>query len=181
MNDSTMLNGYGVVSEPATLTIKRLLPGPIERVWSYFTDSNLRRRWLASGKMTLEVGAPFEFVWKNNELTDPPGRRPEGMSGEHRLESRITEVDAPNRLGFSWGDTGGVTIQLEQKGNDVLLTVTHSRVTERSTLLGVSLGWHKHLDLLAEVLAGGKPSPFWDGWDSIKAEYNRRIPAAPEA
>lgn len=180
MNDQSMANGYGAVSEPATLTIKRLLPGTIERVWSYFTDGNLRRRWLASGEMTLKVGEPFELVWSNDKLTDPPGQPPEGMSGEHTMQSLITEVDAPHKLAFTWGNTGGVTILLEQKGNDVLLTVVHSRVTERSTLLSVSTGWHKHLNLLAEVLAGGKPSPFWDGWDGIKAEYDRRIPAAPQ-
>ena len=28
---------------------ERLLPGPIERVWSYLTDSEKRGKWLASG------------------------------------------------------------------------------------------------------------------------------------
>ena len=55
-------DAWGVLSEPATLTIRRVLPGPIERVWAYLTDSDLRRQWLAAGRMELAVGAPFELV-----------------------------------------------------------------------------------------------------------------------
>ena len=36
-------DAYGTLIEPATLKIERLLPGPIERVWAYLTDSELRR------------------------------------------------------------------------------------------------------------------------------------------
>ena len=32
MNELACLNAYGVLTEPATLTIQRLLPGPIERI-----------------------------------------------------------------------------------------------------------------------------------------------------
>lgn len=69
---------FGVVTEPATSTIERLPPGAIERVWAYLTESDLRRLWLAAGEMTLEEVAPFELVWRDDMLTDPPGRRPSG-------------------------------------------------------------------------------------------------------
>src|ERR1700722_6436365 len=68
------LSAYGVLTEPATFTIQRLLPGPIERVWAYLTESDMRRQWLAAGAMEMKVGAPFELVWRNSELTDPPGK-----------------------------------------------------------------------------------------------------------
>jgi Activator of Hsp90 ATPase homolog 1-like protein len=87
MNERANPDAYGVLSEPATLTIQRMLPGPIERVWAYLTESDLRRKWLASGEMEMKVGAPFEFVWRNSELTDPPGKRPEGFGEEHRARS----------------------------------------------------------------------------------------------
>ena len=54
-------DAYGFLTEPSTLTIQRLLPGPIERVWAYLTESNLRRQWLAAGDMEMKVGAPFEL------------------------------------------------------------------------------------------------------------------------
>jgi uncharacterized protein YndB with AHSA1/START domain len=44
--------------------MQRRLPGPIERVWAYLFDSDLRRLWLASGAMTLQPGASFELVWR---------------------------------------------------------------------------------------------------------------------
>jgi uncharacterized protein YndB with AHSA1/START domain len=50
MNESATPDHYGVLSEPATLTIQRLLPGPIERAWAYLTESDLRRQWLAAGE-----------------------------------------------------------------------------------------------------------------------------------
>ena len=51
MIDLAGLDAYGVLTEPATLKLERLLPGPIERVWAYLVDSGLRRQWLASGEM----------------------------------------------------------------------------------------------------------------------------------
>ncbi len=176
MNDMTMIDAYGVLTEARTLTIQRLLPGPIDRVWSYLVEGDLRRQWLAAGDMTLEVGALFELVWQNNELTTPAGTRPDGMTGEHRMAARITEVDPPRRLAFTWDETGGVAIDLAPAGDRVLLTLTHRDLPRRSMLLGVSAGWHAHLDLLDARLAGAEPTPFWDRWTTLRAEYDARLP-----
>lgn len=170
-------NGFGELIEPATLKIQRLLPGPVERVWAYLTDSDKRRLWLASGTMEMKAGAPFELTWRNDELTDPPGRRPEGMGGTHTMQSEILACDPPRSLSFTFGTAGEVAFTLEEKGSDVLLTVIHKRVPDRSVLLNVSAGWHMHLDVLAARLKGEKPEPFWDGIARLKAEYTRRLPA----
>ena len=45
----------------------------------------------------MKVGTPFEFVWRNDELTDPPGKRPAGFGEEQRMQSRITELDPPRK------------------------------------------------------------------------------------
>jgi uncharacterized protein YndB with AHSA1/START domain len=170
-------SAYGALIEPTTLKIERLLPGPIERVWAYLTKSELRRQWLASGEMELKVGAPFELVWRNDELTNPPGQRPPGFDVEHRMQSRITELDPPRRLAFTWGTSGGVSFELETKGKEVLLTVIHRRLPDRGTMLMVGAGWHMHLDVLVARARGTEPPPFWDGWSRLKTEYDRRIPA----
>ena len=177
MTDLAALDAYGVLTEPATLTIRRLVPGPVERVWAYLTQSDLRRLWLASGEMELTVGAPFELVWRNDELTAPPGARPSGFQEEHRMQSRIVELDPPRRLAIAWGSTGGVSFELEPQGSEVLLTVVHRRLPDRATLLMVAAGWHMHLDILAARAADEAPEPFWDGWTRLRAEYDRRIPA----
>lgn len=170
---------YGVVTAPRTVRIQRLLPGPIERIWAYLTEGELRRQWLAAGDMELDVGAPFELVWRNDELTDPPGRRPEGFAEEQRMQSRITELDPPRRLAFAWND-GDVSFDLEPKGDQVLLTVLHRGISDRANMLMIGAGWHMHLDILALRAKGETPEApetFWDGWTRLRAEYDRRIPA----
>ena len=37
-------------------------------------------------------------VWRNDELNDPPSARPADFPEEHRMQSRITELDPPNRV-----------------------------------------------------------------------------------
>ena len=177
MTDLATLDAYGVLTEPATLRIERLLPGPIERVWAYLTQSELRRQWLAAGRMEMEVGAPVELVWRNDELTDPPGQRPSGSPDEHRMQSRITALDPPRKLAITWGAGGEVSFKLAPKGDEVLLTVIHRRLTDRATLLNVGAGWHMHLDILVARATGREPEPFWNGWSRLKKEYDRRMPA----
>jgi uncharacterized protein YndB with AHSA1/START domain len=177
MTDLATRETYGALIEPATLKIERILPGPVERIWAYLTESEMRRRWLASGEMELKAGAPFELTWRNDELTDPPGARPDGFSGEHRMESRILEVDPPRRLAFTFGTAGEVSFDLAPKGKEVLLTLIHRRLPDRATMLKVSAGWHMHLDVLVARASGQEPAPFWDGWSRLKTEYERRLPA----
>jgi uncharacterized protein YndB with AHSA1/START domain len=177
MTDLATLDAHGVLIESATLKIQRLLPGPVERVWAYLTESELRRQWLASGAMEMKVDAPFEFVWRNDELSDPPGVRPEGIAAEHRLESRITELEPLRKLAITWGASGGVSFELEPRGAEVLLTVIHRRAPDRTTLLNVSAGWHVHLDTLALRMNGKSAPSFWESWKQLKADYDRRIPA----
>src|SRR5687767_12761356 len=140
MTELAMLDSYGVLTEPATLTIQRLLPGPIERVWAYLTESDLRRQWLAAGQMEMKAGASFELVWRNAELNNPPSQRPAGLPEEHSMHSRITELDPPRKLAIAWGRSGGVSFELEPKGKKVLLTLIHRRLPDRETLLKVAAG-----------------------------------------
>jgi uncharacterized protein YndB with AHSA1/START domain len=177
MTERATLDAYGTLTDSATLKIQRILPGPIERVWAYLTDSDLRRQWLAAGTMELKVGAPFEFVWRNDELTDPPGERPPGFTEEHRMASRITELDPPRKLTIAWNNSGDVSFELEPRGLDVLLTVIHRRLPDRSTMLMVGAGWHMHLDVLVARATGKETEPFWDGWSRLKQDYDRRLPA----
>jgi uncharacterized protein YndB with AHSA1/START domain len=177
MTEATTLDAYGALTdEPMTLRIQRRLPGPIDRVWAYLTDSSLRRQWLASGDMELKVGAPFELVWRNDELTTPSGERPQGMPAENRLATEITAIDAPRRLAFKWFGAGEVTFELEPQGDEVLLTVTHQRISDRVNLLKVSAGWHTHLDILEARARGREPAPVWTTWSRLHAEYDARLP-----
>ena len=51
------MNAYGTIVSPETVRIERLLPGPVERLWSWLTESEKRRLWLASGEASYITGA----------------------------------------------------------------------------------------------------------------------------
>lgn len=177
MDTQAKFESWGELIEPTTLKIQRLLPGPVERIWAYLSDSELRRKWLAAGAMEMKVGSPVELVWRNDELNDPPSARPDGFSEEHRMQSRITECDPLRKLSFTWNNSGDVTFELEPRGESVLLTVTHRRLPDRATMTKVSAGWHMHLDVLVARASGNEPPPFWEGWSRLHEQYGRRLPA----
>ena len=83
----------------------------------------------------------------------------------------------PRKLVFTWGkEDSDVSMLLEPRGEKVLLTVVHRRLPTRGMMVGVSTGWHAHLDMLAARLSGEKSEPFWDRFSRLRAEYDRRIP-----
>lgn len=177
MTDLATESAHGVLTGPSTLEIQRILPGPIERVWAWLTESDLRRKWLAAGEMALREGAEFELTWQNDDLTDPPGARPPGFSAQHSMKSRIIAVEPPRKLVFTFGTAGEVTFQLAPAGSRVRLSVIHRGLPDRATMLKVSAGWHMHLDVLAARANGTNPPPFWDGWSRLMGEYDRLLPA----
>ena len=52
---------YAALIAPGTLQFTRLLPGPIERVWSYLTEPEKTALWIASGTIDLRVGGRYEW------------------------------------------------------------------------------------------------------------------------
>jgi uncharacterized protein YndB with AHSA1/START domain len=93
------------------------------------------------------------------------------------MKGHITELDPPNKFAITWGSTGGVTFELKPQGNQVLLTLIHRRVPDRTTLLNVSTGWHAHLDMLVARMTGKEPAPFWESFKRLRSEYDGRTPA----
>lgn len=162
--------------EGATLVIQRWLPGPAERIWQYLTDSDLRRQWLAAGDMTLAPGAPLELVWRNDDLSHGDDPRPDGFSGEHRMQSHVIAADPPRLLSFTWGQ-GAVTFELREKGDRVLLTVTHTGLDDGGARTMIAAGWHMHLDILGAVAMDRPAASFWSGWTALRATYRDRLPA----
>lgn len=173
---------YGVVTESGTIRFERLLPGPIERVWEWLTDSGKRGRWLASGPMDLRPGGEFELVWRNSELTphdDPPPPQYAEDEG-FRMKGSIVRADPPRLLVQTWNEPDGtvseVSFELAERGDEVLLVLTHSRLGTGALMRGVAGGWHTHLLILESKLRGLVPPPFWATHSRIEAEYRRRIP-----
>jgi uncharacterized protein YndB with AHSA1/START domain len=176
------MSEFGVVPEARTVCIRRVLPGPVERIWAYLTESEKRGRWLASGPMELRVGGRVELSFRNADLTPHVEPTPEKYKqrGEGTVHGRITRCDAPRLLSYTWGGPSGeseVTFELTPQGEDVLLVLTHRRLGNRAAMVSVSGGWHTHLGILIDHLEGREPRPFWSTYGPLEAEYERRLPA----
>jgi uncharacterized protein YndB with AHSA1/START domain len=177
----TMDAAYGVVVEPGTVRFERLVPGPIERVWSYLIDDNNRSQWLAFGSLVPRVGGKFELRFEHAKLSKhqaPPPERFKDIGTPVGIE-QITRIAPPMLLSFTWGgDANGasdVTVELTPKGNQVLLALTHRRLADRKAMADVSGGWHPLLAVLVERLNGREPAAFWSIFAETDGIYEKRL------
>lgn len=174
------MSDFGVVTEPGTVQIRRTLPGPIERVWAHLTKPELRGRWLAAGPMEPRVGGEVALHFRNDQLSDGH-RAPEKyreIECRSEVEGRVIAWEPPWRLAYSWGGGSEVTFELTPDEAGVLLVLTHRKLPDREQMLGVSAGWHAHLDILIARLEGMVAKPFWPNHTRLEAEYDRLLPAA---
>ncbi|HEY0977249.1 MAG TPA: SRPBCC family protein [Flavobacteriales bacterium] len=176
------MDKYGTLIAPNTIRFRRLLPGPIERVWAYLTESDKRSRWLASGHMDLRVGGEMELNWLHTNLDAAPSEAPERYRNGHSMKATITRCEPPYVLGYTWGARAEalseVLFELSEQGEEVLLVLTHQRLPNANDLLGVSGGWHTHLDILVEHMNGRTSPAFWNRMDRLNGEYRTRIGTA---
>jgi len=170
---------FGTILGPDTIRFQRLLPGPIERVWAYLTESEKRGTWLAQGTMEPKVGSSFELRFRNDRLSDEP--EPEqhrSKSGTHNMTLQVLRCEPPRLLVHSWPQDSGlpsqVTVELEPKGDRVLLTLTHERASA-AAMRKISGGWHVHLDFLVDRLEGRRTGTFWGRFEEVSREYEARL------
>lgn len=173
---------YGTLIDNHTVRFERLLPGPIERVWEYLTDKELRGRWFAAGPMEPRVGGRMDIVFDNNNLgphPEQPPKRFEKYGGTFDSKHVVTVWEPPHRLGFTWGDDldpAGCVVEFEltEEAGKVRLVLTHRRLSGIDGAINVSGGWHTHLQMLAEQLEGNPKTPFWSAFDGVEDEYRKR-------
>ncbi|MBP7513421.1 MAG: SRPBCC family protein [Flavobacteriales bacterium] len=168
---------YGKLIAPDTIRFERTLPGPIERVWSYLTDSEKRGKWLASGPMELRAGGAAHLTWLHQDYAagEVIPEQYKSMEKGHSMDAQVTRCEPPYVLAFTWGKRADalseVVIELSERGNGVLLVLTHARLPNQKDLLGVSGGWHTHLDVLVELLNDRVSQGFWGKLIRLNEEY----------
>jgi uncharacterized protein YndB with AHSA1/START domain len=178
------MSEFGVVPEARALRIRRVLPGPIERVWAFLTEAEKRAKWLAAGPMELHAGGQVALHFRHADLAAPAEPVPDQFKKHeagHRLDGRIIRCEPPRLLSYTWDEASGheseVTFELTPEGRDVVLVLTHRLLPDRATMLGVATGWHAHLGILVDHLSGREPQPFWSTYAALRTEYDRRLPA----
>jgi len=161
--------------EPTTVRFERVLPGPVERVWAYLTESDKRAQWFAGGEFELKVGGRIELIWDHDRISSDRNT-PESHKNTKgsRSEGRITKLEPNRLLAYTWtmgGVEGEATFELETRGKDVLLTVTHARLPNRDRTIAVAGGWDVHTGILADILNGVERRPFWTTHAQVHKEY----------
>ncbi len=165
-----------------TVRFERTLPGPIERVWAYITESEKRARWLCSGDTEPRIEGLVEMNFHNASLSplpdDPPPPKYCGLPEKMSFSGRVTRYEPPACLAHTWDfedSPSEVEYQLRENGDKVLLTITHRKLDSNDEVLSVSAGWHAHLDILEDVLEHRTPRPFWKTHTAHEAMYEDRI------
>ena len=140
----------GHLTKAAMVRFERLLPGPIERVWEFLTDTRRLPEWFGDGTIEPRAGGAVTIM------------------GGH-VRGIVTQWQPPHRLAYSWNvfnpdeeesryPESSLTIELQPRGEDVLLTLTHVPVLERFEKQN-AMGWHTYLDMLGAAVRDEPAQP----------------------
>ena len=176
------MNAYGKLLDPKTVRFERMLPGPIQRVWRFLTESEKRAQWLCAGDVETRADGHVDMHFHNVTLSteediprpDKYRDKPETMS----FTGKVIRCEPPHVLEHTWefGDERSeVCYELEEQGDKVRLVLTHRRLESTDTVLSVSGGWHTHLNLLEDVLGEKKLRPFYKMQLQYESEYAEKL------
>jgi uncharacterized protein YndB with AHSA1/START domain len=139
------------MSEMYSLTVERVIPGPIEDVFDAWLDPESMRQWMKPGPMTLSevtvnpvVGGTFALLFAGEGTLIP-------HEGEYR------EITRPHRLVFTWRSAGA---------GDTVVTIAFARVDDRKTRVTLT-----HERFVSEDARDGHRS----GWDGILEKLDQTM------
>ncbi|MGI9273043.1 MAG: SRPBCC family protein [Woeseiaceae bacterium] len=180
-----MMSMHGEVIDASTVRFERLLPGPIERVWSFLVEADKRAKWLCGGETELAIGGNVDMLFNNASLSSRTDiERPEkykDMPDCVSFSGSVTRCEPPHVLAHTWvfeSEKSEVCYELTPVEDKVRLVLTHTRLENAEMMLSVCGGWHAHLDILIDVLDGIEPQPFWKIHTQLEAEYDSIIKPA---
>lgn len=125
-----------------------VLKAPIEKVWDAVATSEGLAAWLMSNDFQPELG--HEFMFRSQPMGDWDGT----------VRCKVTEIDQPYRLGFTWNGNDMstyVSFELEEIDGNTQVTLVHSGWTEEHAMTRRILdeGWGKKTkERLAELVEG---------------------------
>jgi uncharacterized protein YndB with AHSA1/START domain len=163
------MNAFGTIAHTGTIRFERRYPVSTERIWSYLTRPELLSTWLADCELELRVGGYVELHFDAQTVGLGHARSSPVISGV------VTRCQPPDSLAFYWTDAmtiSNVIFELERRGSDVLLLLTHAKLP-RSVLPLCSASWHAHLQILEEQLQNRPSSSFRVVYQSVRPHYER--------
>jgi uncharacterized protein YndB with AHSA1/START domain len=130
-----------------------------EEVWSAFTEPESIRRWLfADATLEPRVGGELRLDWT-----------------EGRVEGSVLVWEPPRLLEIEWLEPdlqSIVSVEISASEKGALLVLEHRSLTVEPALR-VGPGWHAHLDVLGELLAGraGTVDEWREHFESLRPSY----------
>lgn len=174
------MNNMGIIVNSHTVRIERLLPGPLDRVWQYFTKPEFVAQWLM--ECTLEPQLHGLISLKSEPI-------PEGTIANDNIEPQVTfirgligEFDPPHLIAYSWNqDIYGVAtnlrVELEQRGDQVFVVLTHSNL-DPEFMAAVAAGWHANFEMLIALLRGEAKPDLFPLFNKLLDEYRLVVASA---
>lgn len=148
--------GNGVVitvNGVATISFRRRLPYPIERVWTAITDPAERAAWFGPTVIEPRVGGAIEMTAEG----------PPAPATVRRIAGKILVWDPPRVFEHEWRqaivEDGSIRYELEPDGDGTFLTLLHRGLSVKNAV-GFLPGTHAFLDRL-EAIVAGEPLPSW--------------------
>ncbi len=178
---------HGTLIAPDTLRFERVLSASLETVWAYLVEPEKRALWLAGGETDGRLGGAVTLVFENARHCHPGEETPEKYKhlGEiSTMVGTITAFDPPRLLSYTWvePDEGiaedqpsEVTFELTPQGEQTRLVLTHRRLPKGEVMKGVAAGWHTHLDIFVDHLAGTQPKSFWSTHMALEDVYHTKL------
>ncbi len=150
---------------PDAIRLERTLEAPVEKVWRYLTQADLRAQWFMGGTDALP-DHEFELVVDHDNLSDDDVPYPathQCFKGSVWHE-KVLRFEPPRLLvtTFQGGKNGVVTYELFEQGPKTRLVLTHSQIVSPSGFQDFGGGWNSHLTVLEERLAGRSVRNFWE-------------------
>jgi len=164
---------------PDSLRFERLLDAPVEKVWKYLVDAELRARWFMAGPTDLKVGGAIGMTMNHDRLSDEQVPTPDRYKQYlgHSWEERITRIEPPHLLAFTWEaeEAGEVTFELIDEAGRTRLVLTHTGLRGRDDAINFGGGWHSHLVALERRIRGEGVADFWALHTEAEAAMERAL------
>lgn len=143
-------------SNTETLTMRRRFKAPRDRVFNAFTELDALCAWwgpegmdLPEASLDLKVGGAYDFHMRNSE------------GGIHRVHGTYVEIDAPERLVFTWQWVRDeptaemlITLTFHDHGAETELELVQERMPDAESVAAHQGGWTSSFNCLDQYLAG---------------------------
>jgi uncharacterized protein YndB with AHSA1/START domain len=145
------MSDLGQVLRVPAVRFERMLPGTVDQVWAHLTETGKLAAWYGEdGTIEPREGGAVR------------------LSGGH-IRGVVTQWKPHRKLAYTWNvfspgedespyPESYLTLELEPRGDEVLLTLTHLPVLERFEGQN-AMGWHTFLDMLGAAMAGQELEP----------------------